>query len=86
MYIRTVPRRRSDGGAGWGLRRVTGRLPFLLWEDLTWDGSVTAGRTLLWILLWPAELLACLWVACWWLAAAMSFRFYRRRGSGGGEA
>jgi len=70
-------------GGGWR-RRLAGRAPFALWACLTWDGRVTAWRALLWALLWPAELLACLWVACWWLAAAawaaMDFTLCRRGG------
>jgi hypothetical protein len=65
--------------------RLAGEAPLILWAALTLDGRVTAWRALLWILLWPAELLACLWVACWWLAAAagaaMDFTICRRGGA-----
>ena len=61
-------------------RRATGEAPFVLWGRLTRDGRVTAWRALAWILLWPAEPLACLWVALWWLGAAMNLTIHRRGG------
>ena len=53
-----------------GRRLVTGKAPLILWESLTQDGRVAVWMASLWILLWPAELLACLMVALWWLGSA----------------
>ena len=75
----------SDAAASAERRWVTGKAPFILWGCLTRDGRVAVWMALLWILLWPAELLACLWVALWWLcaalAAAMDFTVCRRKGT-----
>jgi hypothetical protein len=75
----------ESGAAASAERRwVTGKAPFILWGCLTRDGRVAVWMALLWILLWPAELLACLWVALWWLCAAlgaaMDFTVCRRKG------
>jgi len=65
-------------------RWVTGKAPLILWGCLTRGDRVTVWMALLWILLWPAEPLACLWVALWWLCAAvgaaMDFTICRRGG------
>jgi len=74
----------SDDATPGGRRGVTGEVPLVLWRCLTRGGDVAVWMALLWILLWPAELLACLWVALWWLcaalAAAMDFTVWRRKG------
>ena len=66
------------GGGAEARRRATGEAPLVLWGRLTRDGRVTAWKALVWILLWPAEPLACLWMACWWLGVAMDLTICRR--------
>jgi hypothetical protein len=49
--------------------RVSRRLPFVMWANLTRGERVEVWMALLWILLWPAEVLACLAVALWAIVA-----------------
>jgi hypothetical protein len=66
-----MPRHLPDRSGVRLLRWVTGEAPLIMWGCLTSDGRVTPWRALVWILFWPAELLACLWVALWWLGAVV---------------
>lgn len=59
----------GEGGAP-GL----GRLPFVVWSLVSRGERVTVWMALLWILLWPGELAACLAVASWRFGDATLWR------------
>ena len=72
--------RGGEPADGRGRRRRLAEAPFMLWALLTPDGRATGWRALAWLLLWLAEPLACLWLALWWLGAAMNLTIHRRGG------